>query len=142
MSKKETYEPLARQYYVESQMPVSGIAKRLNLTEKTIHKWKKDGNWDNERAQFLRAKYSCYGSLYELANLLATKALRQWQTEGTLLDVSTMNFLSKIMDKLPKLKSFENNLAQEHIEQLKGSENTADNINILEQIDKHLRGET
>ena len=142
MSKRETYEPLARQYFVESQMPVSSIAKRLPVTEKTLHNWKKEGNWEQQRANFLRSKYSCYGSLYELVSLLVQDSLHQFKTDGTFPEAKTLSFLINAAEKLPKMKNFENLLAEEQIENSKEEDtaNKSDSINILEQIDKHLKG--
>ena len=48
MTKKPEYEPIAAQYFVEMQMTVSQIAKRLDVSEKTIHNWKKAGGWEEK----------------------------------------------------------------------------------------------
>lgn len=140
MSKKETYEPLARQYYVESQMPVSGIAKRLNITEKTIHSWKKAGNWEQQRANFLRSQFSCYGSLYELVKLLSEDVKNKFVSEGELSDPKTLKFLTDMVDRLQKLKDFESTLATEQIENLQEREDTGEKTNPLKEIDKFLKG--
>ena len=115
MSKKEQFEHLAQQYYVESNMPISGIAKRLSLTEKTLHSWKKAGEWDKKRAAFLHSRYSCYASLYELVGLITKDAIQQYKTEGTLPEAKQLYFLKDMVEKLPKMKTFENNLASEEI---------------------------
>lgn len=142
MGKRETYEPLARQYYVEAQVPISGIAKRLNITEKTLHSWKKEGNWDGQRAKFLHAQFSCYGSLYELVRLLAEDAKDKFVTTGELPDSKTVNFLRDTIKQLPNLKTFENTLALEKIEEVKEQEpqEKADKTNTINEIDKFLKG--
>lgn len=140
MTKKDTYEPIARQYYVESQMPVSGIAKRLHITEKTIHSWKKAGNWDQQRANFLRSQFSCYGSLYELVKLLSEDVSNRFQAEGELPDPKTLKFLTDMVDKLPKLKDFESNLANEQIENLKAQDETKAGATTISEVDRYLKG--
>lgn len=118
MSKKEQYGKLAEQYYVENSMPISGIAKRLPINEKTLHNWKKAGKWDDKRTQFLHSQYSCYSSLYELVNLLVKNAIETYQTEGKLPEAKELYFIKDMAEKLPKLKAFENNLADEQIQQV------------------------
>ena len=142
MGKKETYEPLARQYYVEAQVPISGIAKRLNITEKTLHSWKKEGDWDGQRAKFLHAQFSCYGSLYELVKLLSEDAKNRFLTDGELPDAKTVNFLRDMVKQLPTLKNFENGLALEKIEEVKEQEPQAktDKTSTITEIDKFLKG--
>lgn len=118
MAKKEQYGMLAEQYYVESNMPISGIAKRLQINEKTLHNWKKEGEWDKKRAAFLHSKYSCHAALYELVRLLAENAINQYKNEGTLPEAKELYFIKDMAEKLPKMKNFENNLAEEQIQQM------------------------
>ena len=42
MAKFDDYGILAEKYYVEEQLPVSRIAEKLGLTDKTLHEWKKN----------------------------------------------------------------------------------------------------
>lgn len=117
MAKKEQYGLLAEQYYVESNMPISGIAKRLGVNEKTLHNWKREGSWDEKRNKYLHSKYSCYSALYELVNLLAQDAIGKYKTEGILPEAKNLYFIKDMAEKLPKMKDFENNLAEEQIQQ-------------------------
>lgn len=118
MTKKATYEVLAAQYFVERQMSVAGIAKKLNISEKTIHTWKKDGNWEEKRTKFLKAQYSTNQTLYELLGLMATKAVDDYKSEGTIPDQKTLYFIMNMSDKLYKLKKFEEESLLEKIEEV------------------------
>lgn len=109
MGKKETYFILAEKYYVEEQLPVSTIATRLNITAKTLGEWKKEGDWENKRMKFLQSQYNCYASLYELVNKMTQKISDDY-ANGISPDGSTLYFISKMTDKLPKLKKFETEL--------------------------------
>ena len=142
MSKKEQYEPLARQYYVEAQMSIAGIARHLKVTEKTLRDWRDKGKWDEQRVKFLRAQFSCYGSLYELVRLLADDARTKFVTTGELPDAKTVNFLRDTIKQLPNLKTFEHNLALEKIEEVKEQEPQAknDKTSTITEIDKFLKG--
>lgn len=136
MTKKATYEVLAAQYFVERQMSVAGIAKKLNISEKTIHTWKKDGNWEEKRTKFLKAQYSTNQTLYELLGLMATKAVDDYKAEGIIPDQKTLYFIMNMSDKLYKLKKFEEETVLEKIEEVNTatSEQTEDKKAVSDEI--------
>ncbi len=139
MGKKEQYYCLAEKMYVEEQKPVSAIAKSLNITNKTLGDWKKEGNWDEKRRKFLGSQYACYTGLYELLNKVTAKAIEEFHETGEIPERSTMNFISKMIDKLPKLKNFEAREIAEHLEE-DLQENKNVDTDILLSVDKFLRG--
>lgn len=143
MSKREQYFCLAEKMYVEEQKPVSAIAKALNITNKTLGDWKKDGNWDEKRRKFLGSQYACYSGLYELLNKVTAKAIEEFHETGEIPERSTMNFISKMIDKLPKLKNFEVREITDKIESAIEEEVVSRDVNadILLSVDKFLRGE-
>lgn len=139
MGKKETYFILAEKYYVEEQQPISGIANRLNITEKTLHGWKKEGDWENKKMKFLQSQYSCYASLYELVNKMAV-SVNEAYNNGQKPDGSTLYSLTKLIDKLPKLKKFETELITDKNAAAEEKNNGDMSAKIAELIDKRLMG--
>lgn len=136
MAKKEQYYVLAEKYYVEEQMPVSGIEKKLSITQKTLHCWRKDGDWDEKRNKFLRSQCNCYASLYELVNKMTQKILEDYETQEKAPEGATLYFIKSMVDRLPKLKRFENELVTDKLE------NTPKDVSVdaLKRIDEYLRG--
>lgn len=130
MSKKESYEITASQYYIEMQMSISTISKRLDVSEKTLHNWKKSGEWDKKRALFLKSQYSANQKLYELVNLLTTKALEDFKIDGTIPDQKTLYFIMNMADRLDKLKQFEEKTAVEKINEVEKSQDSTQNENL------------
>jgi DNA-binding transcriptional MerR regulator len=147
VAKKDQYEAIAKQYYTEMQIPISGIAKRLNLTEKTLHTWKKEGKWDEERTNFLRAQYQCYGALYKLLHTLADNALREFNEDNNKIpDGKVLNFITQMSEKLPKLKAFENSMFSEQVETIAKTEEKEEtpedmSVKIAKKIDAKLHGD-
>ncbi|MDD3236819.1 MAG: hypothetical protein PHV37_01820 [Candidatus Gastranaerophilales bacterium] len=140
MAKKEQYYVLAEKYYVEEQIPVTGIAKKLNITEKTLHNWRKEGEWDDKRTKFLRSQCNCYSSLYELLNKLIAKVTESIANDEK-IDGSTLYFIKTLMDKLPKLKKFENDLILDKLETSSTEESNEDiATKVAELVDKRLMG--
>lgn len=143
MAIKESHKILAGQYFIEYQMSVAEIARRLNISEKTLHNWKKEGNWDSKRTQFLKSQYSTNQTLYELVHLIATKAVEDFKTDGTVPDQKTLYFISAMSDKLLKLKAYEQSQAAEKIEEI--NKNQAENkpeINKEDVLDKVFKALT
>ena len=143
MGKFEDYGILAEKYFVEDQLPVSAIAKKLNLTDKTLHEWKKRGNWEDKRRDYLTSQCSCNKALYELVRLLTDKAVTDIRTGGGYPDAAALNFIGKMADKLPKIKNFEENEVNELIQRISDKEENANDdlkLKIAESIDAKLMG--
>lgn len=142
MGKFEDYGILAEKYYVEDQLSISAIGKKLNLTDKTLHDWKKKGNWEDKRRDYLTSQCSCNKNLYELVRLLTDKAVNEIRTTGTYPDPAALNFISKMADKLPKIKTFEENVVNELMN--KSPEDTESKedlkLKIAKSIDAKLMG--
>lgn len=129
MSKKQTYEILASQYYIEAQMSISTISKRLNISEKTLFNWKKEGEWDKKRTSFLKSQYSCNQTLYELLHLVSKKALEDFYKDGSMPDQKTLYFIMNMTARLKDLKSFEQARADEAIKEVTNESNKQENEN-------------
>lgn len=128
MAKSPEILILATQYYVECQMSVAQIAKRLNVSEKTLHTWKKENDWQDKRNRFLKSMYSTNQSLYELLHLVSQKAIDDYKTDGTMPDQKTLYFIMGMTDRLPKLKMYEKQEIQEKVEELNSSDTVNNNV--------------
>ena len=122
MTKSPEIFVLATQYYVECQMPIVQISKRLNVSEKTLHNWKNEHDWQNKRNRFLKKMYSSNQTLYELLHLVSQKIIDDYKTDGTMPDQKTLRFIVTMVDKLPKLKMYENQEVLEKIQELNNKE--------------------
>ena len=119
MAIDESIKLLASQYYIENQMSVAQIAKRLTISEKTLFNWKKEGNWEEKRTRYLKTQYSTNQTLYELLHLVAEKAVSDFKLEGIMPDQKTLYFIMNMAGKLKELKAFENQTAEEKADELK-----------------------
>ncbi|MGN0015239.1 MAG: transposase [Candidatus Gastranaerophilaceae bacterium] len=143
MAKSPEILILATQYYVECQMSVAQIAKRLNVSEKTLHTWKKENDWQGKRNRFLKSMYSTNQSLYELLHLVSQKAIDDYKTDGTMPDQKTLYFIMGMTDRLPKLKMYEKQEIQEKVEELNATNNEKENkINTDDMLQKFFNAIT
>lgn len=139
MGKFEDYGLLAEKYYVEEQLPISTIAKKLNLTDKTLHNWKNQNNWDDKRKDFLQSQFTCSAALQELVIHLVKDANAKIKT-GELPEAATLNFIGKMAEKLPKLKAFDDMVINEKMSSSDNETTSDQSQKIAELIDKKLMG--
>lgn len=139
MGKFEDYGLLAEKYYVEEQLPISTIAKKLNLTDKTLHDWKTKNNWENKRKDFLQSQFTCSAALQELVIQLVKDANSKIKM-GEMPEAATLNFIGKMAEKLPKLKAFDDMVINEKMTSTENESISDQSQKIAELIDKKLMG--
>nr|BDD46387.1 hypothetical protein 5 [bacterium] len=106
MSKKQAYFAIAEKMFTEEQIPITGIAERLDITEKTLRAWRDEGSWEKKKAQIMKSSQSCHAELYKLVEKLTTQMTDEIEAGGS-PDGAKLYFVSKMIDKLPKLKAYE-----------------------------------
>ena len=111
MGKIEEYGILAEKYYVEEQQTLLQISKRLNISDKTLYRWKRDNNWEQKRQKFLSSQYNCYSSLQELLLYLSKDALEKIKA-GEIPEAASLNFIAKMSEKMPKIKALHETKSQ------------------------------
>lgn len=139
MGKFEDYGLLAEKYYVEEQLPISTIAKKLNLTDKTLHDWKNKNNWDDKRKDFLQSQFTCSAQLQELVIHLVKDANAKIKA-GELPEAATLNFIAKMAEKLPKLKAYDDMVVNEKMTTSENQTVSDQSQKVAELINKQLMG--
>ena len=119
--KKDKYYEIAEKMYTEQFITVAGIAKRLGVNERTIKRWKKDGNWTEKRYQYLYKHTNSKDDIYVfcktmLANFNHTNSkddiyvfcktmLANFNSElqnGNKIDTSRLNVFLNLVEELVK----------------------------------------
>ncbi|RAI14966.1 MAG: hypothetical protein DKM22_05625 [Candidatus Melainabacteria bacterium] len=137
MAKFEDYGLLAEKYYVEEQLSIRLISQKLSISEKTLARWQKNGNWENKRKDFLSSQYTCSAALQELVIHLAKDANEKIKM-GEMPEASALNFIGKMAEKLPKIKAFDEMLINEKLNEEKNEKDMSKKVAIA--IDKKLMG--
>ena len=106
MSKKQAFFAIAEKMYTEEHLPISGIAQRLDITEKTLRGWRDEGSWETKKVQILKCQQTCHAEMYKLVEKLVAKMTTDLD-DGKMPDGSTFYFVRGMIDKLPKLKAYE-----------------------------------
>ncbi len=139
MGKKEQFFPIAESKFVEQQKCIETIATELgnSVSTKTLHKWKKEGDWENKRERFLAANTSTSAALIELTNLMTLDALETYKKTGEKPDKETLNFIKSVIPRIMQAKNVEtaiNNEQQENIPKNTDETLLKNAFNLLETI--------
>lgn len=131
MSKKHLYYSEAERMYVVNQMTIEEVASRSNSNERTIRRWKEEGDWDTKRSQYLLSKQMFHEELYEFARKLM-KDIRDDLDNGEKVDTGRMYAFTRMLPMILKVKEYEDISAKkENAEEKKGL--TQDIVAIIEQ---------
>ncbi len=65
----------AERLYVQDQLTLEAIAKKLGCSVRTLTSWKGEGNWEGKRNGFIDLETSLHSDLYRLAQLITRRNL-------------------------------------------------------------------
>jgi uncharacterized protein YjcR len=133
MAKKQAYFAQAEKLFVENGIPMSGISKTLDISEKTLREWKKEGDWDRKRLQFLKNQNSCNTELYELLRKL-TQKVNEDIDNGAMPEAGILYTIKALAGSLPKIKVYEDQNIQEQLEQKEEKASTEDIVSKVNDI--------
>lgn len=77
--------------FVNYQMTAKAIAETLDITEKTIGEWRKQGNWDAKRDEF-------FASPLKIRQLLLTEMKRLAEGEEASIDADSLSKIVKAFE--------------------------------------------
>lgn len=138
MGKKEEFFMTAQRLFVEEHLPLCRIAQKLDISERSLVNWKREGDWDKKRSEFLKAQYCCYTELYALLRKLTVK-INSAVDAGEEVEQKLLTFTARLIDKIPKLKTYEQTEVAEHAEnEAVSDEDIA--VKIAQLVDKKLTG--
>lgn len=133
MAKKETYFLDAEKMYVEERIPISGIAIRLGVSEKTLRDWKAEGDWENKKKNYLKTQNSCNIEIYKLV-LKLTKKVNEDIDQGIMPEASLLYTIKSLSSTLPKIKSYEDSKIQEETDTKDEKASTEDIVSRVNDI--------
>lgn len=133
MAKKQAYYAEAEKLYIENAIPLSGIAKQLEITEKTLREWKTEGNWEEKRKNFIKTKNSCNVELHKMIANLAGQ-VNQNLKEGMPVDPQMLYGINQLAATMLKLKAYEDNVVKEEAAKINTEEKSTSNEELLNQV--------
>ena len=90
--------------YVEQFITEVGVAKRLGISDRTVRRWKADGNWGEKRKEFLKKQTLTNYDMYELVRQMLNDFNEDLANKQQ-IDVSRLNKFLNITEKMVKPKT-------------------------------------
>lgn len=110
MNSKEYRLQEAERLYVYDFNTIEEIASKINLSAKTVSRWKVKHDWEHKRQLFFKSKQSFHQELFELARKLM-KNISAEIDAGENVDPRRMYALCRILPMFSKVKDYEDIVA-------------------------------
>ena len=124
----------AKSLFIKGQMTQEELARKLNISERTIRRWKQAGGWKQLRDEFRQNNISFHQELYLFAQKLIL-SIRKDIEKGIKIDTGRLFAISKLLPLIKLVKEYEDLVAK-----VKTS-NAVKNANILSKTIKQIQGE-
>ena len=106
MNNKEYLANEAERLYVIDCNTVDEIASKLNISTKTVCRWKDKFNWESKKLSYVRSKQCFHEELYEFARKLM-KDITADMEAGEKVDPGRMYAFCKVIPMFAKVKNYE-----------------------------------
>ncbi|MEG0189178.1 MAG: phage terminase small subunit-related protein, partial [Algoriella sp.] len=84
---------LAEKLFIEDGLTAKDISSMIGISEQTLSRWRKEGNWENKRNEFLAAPHKIKEVLMKELKSIATG-------EGSTIDADALAKVSKVIESL------------------------------------------
>ncbi len=103
MKKNKCFDK-AEKMYVEQFITEVGVAKRLGISDRTVRRWKADGNWGEKRKEYLNKQTLTNYDMYELVRQMLDD-FNEDLANNQQIDVSRLNKFLNITEEMVKPKT-------------------------------------
>lgn len=102
--KKNKYFDKAEKMYVEQFITEVGVAKRLGISDRTVRRWKAEGNWGEKRKEYLNKQTLINYDMYQLVRQMLDDFNEDLANDQQ-IDVSRLNKFLNITEEMVKPKT-------------------------------------
>lgn len=106
MTNKSSMLPEAENEYVYNLKSIEEIESYMDISSRTLARWKIKFDWDNKRKRYLKSKNAFHEDLYIFARKLMSN-ISQDIDSGEKVDNGRMFALFKMLPMLVKVKEYE-----------------------------------
>jgi Fe-S-cluster formation regulator IscX/YfhJ len=117
LAKKEVLLENAQRLYVIEQMTIDEVARKVDVSERTIRRWKTEHNWDLRKEQYIKTKQMVHEELYNFARKLMV-SIEYDMDNNEKVDPGRMFAFTKMLPLITKIKEYEDDVSK------KGTEDT------------------
>ena len=124
----------AKILFIKGHMTQEELARKLNISERTIRRWKQAGGWKQLRDNFRQNNISFHQELYLFAKKLILSTRKDIE-KGIKIDTGRLFAISKLLPLIKLVKEYEDSVAKTK------AANAVKNANISSKTIKQIQGE-
>ncbi len=124
----------AKILFIKGYMTQEELARKLNISERTIRRWKQAEGWKQLRDDFRQNSISFHQELYLFAKKLIL-SIRKYIEKGIKIDTGRLFVISKLLPLIKLVKEYEDSVAKSK------AANAVKNTNISSKTIKQIQGE-
>lgn len=102
--KKNKYFDKAEKMYVEQFITEVGVSKRIGISDRTVRRWKAEGNWGEKRKEYLNKQILTNYDMYQLVRQMLDD-FNEDLANNQQIDVSRLNKFLNITEEMVKPKT-------------------------------------
>ncbi len=98
--------------YAEKFITLENIAKQINVSERTLRRWKKADNWDDKKSRFIKNQTLFHEDLFKFGQTLL-KSIKNDMALGKKIEPARLYAAFKIFNLLKAVKGYEEEIFKE-----------------------------
>ena len=138
--KKQILAESASNLYIEKFMTLETIAKQLNVSKRTLQRWKTEGNWNEKRSEYLKSNTTFHEDLYSFGKRLLDSIMSD-MSNGNKVEPSRLYTVTKIINMLKNVKTYEDKVKNEQFS-LEVQKSKGLSPDIIREIEEKILGIT
>ena len=138
--KKQMLAETAANLYIEKFMTLETIAKQLNVSERTLQRWKTEGNWNEKRSEYLKSNTTFQEDLYSFGKKLLDSIMSD-MSNGKKVEPSRLYTVTKIINMLKNVKTYEDSAVTKKCE-METSKSVELSPDVIREIEEKIVGIT
>ncbi len=138
--KKQMLAETAANLYIEKFMTLETIAKQLNVSERTLQRWKTEGNWNEKRSEYLKSNTTFQEDLYSFGKKLLDSIMSD-MSNGKKVEPSRLYTVTKIINMLKNVKTYEDSAVTKKCE-METSKSVGLSPDVIREIEEKILGIT
>lgn len=138
--KKQMLAETAANLYIEKFMTLETIAKQLNVSERTLQRWKTEGNWNEKRSEYLKSNTTFQEDLYSFGKKLLDSIMSD-MSNGKKVEPSRLYTVTKIINMLKNVKTYEDSAVTKKCE-METSKSVELSPDVIREIEEKILGIT
>ena len=138
--RKQMLSETAANLYIEKFMTLETIAKQLNVSERTLQRWKTEGDWNEKRSKYLKSNTTHLEDLYSFGKSLLASIMND-MSNGKKVEPPRLYTVTKIINMLKNVKTYKNKAVTKKCEK-KTSKSVGLSPDVIREIEEKILGIT